>query len=304
LNPNKIATALIVHKELPNNLNETIMVIPEIVDEGEQYFELNSYILIVNSVTGKITHQFFESSKTNNWVSDAVKLVEITIDTAPYKVTDNNRAFGIRVRYVGSSQANPYENETISLFIKSKNALKNILKNYDVMVSSGEWNTNCAGEFMDENKVLIISKNKTNNHYDILVKNKIIETISYEDVNGDCDYNKEITTIKTVLNFNGKKYKENNLSVQKLMILTKLEAIKKYGPPSSQEQFILDNAHGEFRNGILDKYTEKERQNESILIDEVTWEKDKNTWITVWYEVKQEKSVPKDVYLWEKGTEF
>ncbi|MCF6360042.1 MAG: hypothetical protein L3J29_04690, partial [Cyclobacteriaceae bacterium] len=304
LNPNKIATALIVHKELPNNLNETIMVIPEIVDEGEQYFELNSYILIVNSVTGKIVHQYFESSKTNSWVSDAIKLVEITIDTAPYNVKDNIRAFGIRVRYVGSSQANPYENETISLFIKSENTLKNILKKYDVMNSGGEWDTNCAGKFIDENKVLIISENMTNTYVDILVKSKIIESKSYIDENGDCDSTEKITTEKTLLKFNGKEYKENNLSIQKLMLLTKLEAIKKYGTPVSIEQFIIDDAQGEFRNGISGKYTQKERQSQSILIDELTWEKDKNTWITVWYEVKQGKSVPKDVYLWEKGTEF
>jgi len=141
-----------------------------------------------------------------------------------------------------------------------------------------------------------------------------------------CDFKtKEEVKKTTVLKFNGKEYKEateinpiseynadsskivdskNNLSIQELMLLTKLKAIKKYGIPSSKEQFILNDGLLEFRNGISGKYTQKERQSESILIDEVTWEKDKNTWITVWYEVKQEKSVPKDVFLWEKGTEF
>ena len=153
-------------------------------------------------------------------------------------------------------------------------------------------------------KVLIISKNKTNGYFDILVKNKITETTNYEDRNGNCDSKEKITTTKTVLKFNGKEYKKNNLSVQKLMLLTKLEAIKKYGIPAVIEQFILDDAPYEFRIGLFNKYTQKEKQSESILIDEVTWEKDKNTWITVWYEVKKEKSIPKDVYLWEKGTDF
>ncbi|MCF6297457.1 MAG: hypothetical protein L3J08_05675 [Flavobacteriaceae bacterium] len=88
------------------------------------------------------------------------------------------------------------------------------------------------------------------------------------------------------------------------MLLTKIKAIQKYGTPSSQEQFILDDAQGEFRNGILDKYTEKERQSESILIDEVTWEKDKNTWITVWYEVKQEKQYLKIFFYGKKEQSF
>ena len=295
---------LIVLKENPNNTNETIVVIPEIVDEGDHYFELNSYIVIVSSKTGKIIHQYFESSKTNNWVSDAVVLTKITIDTAPYNVTNTKRAFGIRVYYYGSSQANPYNYETISLYITKDDALKKIIDNYSVMKYNGHWDTNCVGEFIDEKKAFVISKNKSNGYFDISVKNKIIETTNYKDESGNCDSKEKITKEKTLLKFNGKEYKEDNFSIQELMLLTKSEAIKKYGIPAIAEQFILDDAQGEFRNGISDKYTQKERQNGSILIDEVTWEKDKDTWITVWYEVKQEKSIPKDVYLWKKGTEF
>jgi len=206
-------TDLIAFKKMPNNPEETILVIPEIVDEGEHYFELNSYILIVNNKTGKIINKYFESFKTNNWVSDAVELREITIDTAPYNVTDNTQAFGIRVRYVGSSHANPYEQETISLFIKEQNVLKQILKNFTVKQHNGFWDTNCAGEFVDEKKALIISKNMTNAYYDILIKNKIILTTNYEDENGNCDYTEKITTVKKVLKFNGKEYKENEIDL-------------------------------------------------------------------------------------------
>lgn len=198
---------LVVSKKIPNSPNETIVVIPEIVDEEEQYFELNSYILIVNTETGKITHQYFESSKTNHWFSDAIQLREITIDTAPYNVTDDKRAFGIRVRYVGSSQANPYENETISLFIKSENTLKNILKTFVTLNDHGEWNTHCAGEFLNTKNTLIISKEKTNGYFDILAKSKITESINYEDENGDCDSKENNTTAKTILKFDGKEYK-------------------------------------------------------------------------------------------------
>lgn len=99
-------------------------------------------------------------------------------------------------------------------------------------------------------------------------------------------------------------YSKDTISTQELMLLTKVKAIKKYGTPYSIEQFILDDAQGEFRVEISDKYTRKERQSKSILIDEVTWEKDKNTRITVWYEVQQKTSVPKHILVWEKGAEF
>jgi len=94
------------------------------------------------------------------------------------------------------------------------------------------------------------------------------------------------------------------ISTEELMLLTKFKAIKKFGNPSYEEQFILDDTKGEFRNGIANKYTVKERQSQSILITEVTWEKDKNTWLTVWYETKLGESRPKYKYSWKKGTEF
>ncbi len=97
---------------------------------------------------------------------------------------------------------------------------------------------------------------------------------------------------------------KDSISIQELKLLTKVEAIHKYGTPSSIEQFILHEAYGEFRNTIINTYSQEERQSESIVIDELTWEKDKETWITVWYEVQQKKSVPKETYIWDKGTEF
>jgi len=39
------------------------------------------------------------------------------------------------------------------------------------------------------------------------------------------------------------------------MLLTKLKAIHKYGIPFFAKQFILDDAQGEFKNGISDKYS-------------------------------------------------
>lgn len=207
LEESKIKKDLVVSKIRPNNPEETMVVIPEIVDEGEQYFELNSYILIIDTETGKIKQQYFESAKTNDWLSDAVRLTEIKIDTAPYMVSENKRAFGIRVYYYGSSHPNPYSNETISLFIAKEDTLKKILNNYSVMTYGGEWDTNCNGEFIGEKKILIMSKEKTNGNFDILVKNKITETTNYIDENNDCEATEKVTRAKTILSFVNGEYK-------------------------------------------------------------------------------------------------
>ena len=207
LDRSKCKMDLVALKAIPNNPDETIVVIPEIVEEEEYYFELNSHILIVDSKTGKIKYNYFESSNTNNWVSDAIQLTSIAIDTAPYQISEQNRAFGIIVRYVGSSRANPYESETIALFTKSGDTLKKILNNYEIMYNGGEWDTDCVGEFVMHKKTLIISTNKTNDYFDIIVKNKIITTKNYIDVNGECNAKEKSSTEKSLFKFNVIDYK-------------------------------------------------------------------------------------------------
>ena len=193
-------------KKLPND-NEVIVLIPEIVEEGEEYFVLNTHIAIYNIEMGKITHQYYESSKTNDWLSDAIRLDKIEIDTEPYLINETTRAFGVRVHYFGSSRVNPYYNQTLSLFVKENDVLKNILHNFSVEENTGEWNGSCEGEFHDEKKKLIPSDDKTNGYFDFIIKNTITETTNFETEIGDCDYNEKITRETTILKFDGNQYK-------------------------------------------------------------------------------------------------
>ena len=196
-----------VLKLQPNNKNEAIIVIPEIVEEGEEYFSLNTNIVIYNKELQKVTHKYFESHQTNGWVSDAIRLDQIEIDTAPYLVNEYKRAFGVRVHYFGSSRVNPYYNKTLSLYVKESDKLRCILHNYNVEINTGEWNGDCEGEFHSEKKTLIGSDDKTNDFYNFIVKNTITKTTNFETEIGDCDYNEEIKRATSVLKFDGKQYK-------------------------------------------------------------------------------------------------
>ena len=206
LDPFNIDTEFMVAKVRPENPKETIVVIPEIAEEDGDYITFNCYLLIVNSETRKIVNRYFEPSC---WYSDAIVLSGIEIDTAPYKVSENNRAFGIRVHYYGRSQPNPYSHSSLSLFVKSKDRLERILKNYEVIDYGGEWDMQCDGESIGEKKTLIMRTNKTNAHFDILVKNEITETETHADENGECLSTEKITTLKSTLKFNGEEYTEN-----------------------------------------------------------------------------------------------
>lgn len=208
LKPSNIHEVFYREKKLPNKPSQTLLIIPkyrtnETDDEGHLFLELDAYIILADNTTGKILYKFVEE---NAWTSDAMVLSEITINTGVYQLNEKDRAFGIRVDYRGSSNPNPYSYTDLSLFVIQDNAIKKILNNYQIERSTGEWDTRCAGEYQDIFGTIDMGKNRTNGFKNLMVKNKIMQTKSFE-TNDGCD-EKVITKNTTkYLKFNGKEYK-------------------------------------------------------------------------------------------------
>ncbi len=108
--------------------------------------------------------------------------------------------------FYNNSKPNPYSKESISLFTKEKDVLKNVLNNYMAMEYVGEWDTTCYGEFLKEEKVFIITNTITKGNFNILVNNKITETKNEYDKKGECVYKDKVSFHKTTLKFNGSNY--------------------------------------------------------------------------------------------------
>ncbi|UTN06412.1 hypothetical protein L0669_11005 [Flavobacterium bizetiae] len=199
---------LFTQKILPYDKSKNVLVIPkydinEQDNEGHDYFVLDAYIVVIDNATGKIICKFIEP---NAWTSDALMLTGISIDTGLYHLNSTTRAFGVRVDYTGSSRPNPFSETHLSLYVADKNSLKQVLKNYSISRSGGEWDTNCAGEFEDRNSTFDIANVQTNHYNNIIVRSTIVKSVSTP-TNDDC-VSKE-TTKKTTskLIFNGKEYK-------------------------------------------------------------------------------------------------
>jgi len=208
LNRKDIYEELYREKVLPYKTSNTLMVIPKYrVNEpdgyGNLYLELDAYIIIADNLTGKILYQYIDE---NAWTSDAIVLSDITIDTGIYQLNPENRAFGIRVDYAGSSRPNPYNQTDLSLFISQNNTMKRILKNYPISKFRGEWDTNCAGEFEGISGVISIDKNKNNGLSNLIVKNKIEQTRNIP-TKDDCVEKKTSKLSMVILKYNGKEYK-------------------------------------------------------------------------------------------------
>lgn len=198
----------IIEQELPYSSNEKLIVIPEFETlEDEYHFELNTHIAIIDSKTGKIKNKYFESSKTNGWVSNMIKLSNITIDTTFYKVSENKTAFAIKTSFIGQSKANPYDYDIITLFVSDKDSIVPILKNFMVLESKGVLGNECNGRFTTKKCVLTVSNSKTNNYFDINIKQTTINSTTYKSDNGDCDEKEESIVNSQTLKFVNGKYK-------------------------------------------------------------------------------------------------
>ncbi|RRQ49578.1 hypothetical protein DZC72_02960 [Maribacter algicola] len=226
-------THLISSAPHPDNPKETILVIPEIVDEGEMYFDLNAHIVIADNRSGKIKNNYFESNETNNWESDAIELDGLQIDPTAYQITEDKSAFGVTVSHIGHSRVNPYSDKTLSLFVKSGDSLLKVLSDYTMKDYGGEWDGDCDGEFTETKKSLSIGQEKTNGYFDIRVDTENSYTHSYKDKNGDCLSDMKLDPQKTILKFNGWRYSEYELDAN---MYSEFQ-------PEEVEKIQIDNVH-------------------------------------------------------------
>lgn len=306
----QLKTDLITTKTFTENPKESVIILPKVKDEGEGYIELNVDVVVADNDLENNNLKYIKSEEPMVITSDAIQLRGIIIEDTLYPIAEHTKAYGIKTHFVGSSRVNPYESKALFLYIKLNDKLKNILTNYEVMSNGGEWVNECEGEEVTNKKTLEIIETKTNDYFDIKVRSDITITTSQENENGDCTTTEATGNETHILKYNGNTYKsaiavsDDDVSVYQLMVFTKKQAIAYYGEPQLKEQFVLDDAQGEFRIGLLDKFTKKQRQAEIIKIDEFTWEQNPNTWVTVWYEKDKPNSRPVDILQWDKGSEF
>ncbi|APY07610.1 hypothetical protein BWZ20_04540 [Winogradskyella sp. J14-2] len=212
----QLKTNRITSRTYIENPEETIVVLPRVTDEEEGYTQLNVDVVVADNDLENNNRKYFKSEEPMALTSDAIRLNAIKIDATPYQISEATVAFGITEHYIGSSRVNPYENEKVSLYIKSGNALKNVMKSFSVLDSGGEWDGECIGQFAKQQKTLTVSTEKTNGYLDILVNNTITETKHFEDENGECQYSESINTQASELKFqNGNyiEYKEQESTV-------------------------------------------------------------------------------------------
>ncbi len=195
-------------KKLPDHPNLSVAgVIRNEKQEGQESYDVDLVLLLIDNVSQKIISQHIEKRK---YSSDAIGLSGISLDMANYKVTDNWRAFGVRDSYIGSSQPNPYDTGNLSLYIIKDNKFQLILNKFEVYESSEEWDMSCYFDGKQTNSVFIMQKTKTNGYYDIKVST--VKTLRKSRKKGnDCvDSETKLKPTYKTLKFVGGKYALSN----------------------------------------------------------------------------------------------
>ncbi|MBD9483280.1 hypothetical protein IB229_09870 [Pseudomonas sp. PDM14] len=172
------------------------------IGESEENY-LGMAIAIVNSKTGAIESLVNE---TKIVTIDAIEPKSLSIDTATYRISPEEIAFGVRIFQQNQSRANPFQEEFINLYVPKNQKIEKVVSGLVTSTYNGEGDGFCG--FKGENKYSTIAispkiKNKKNK---LIVTIKTKEILAYDKQGACIELNKYINSRKFTIQYNGKQY--------------------------------------------------------------------------------------------------
>jgi len=177
-------------------------------EPGTRQFDLD--VLVVqqadngNTERAKVVSRLFEEDVLTE---DAVRIGEIRVDGTRYALAPDARAFGLRILRQGSSRANPYSNESLSLYVPQGPKLAKVLDGLELMLEQGEWDTSCTGSFETVRGSLSVARGSTGGYADLLLHQARSESRS-SPLGDECVTQAQRQTFKSrVLRYDGTRYR-------------------------------------------------------------------------------------------------
>ena len=206
-----VEKTLVAYKKLPYAKDKSVVVFPKYVSKSDEMdYVFDAYIVVIDNLSGKILYKFYEHEA---WVSDGLRLDEISIDTGLFILNNETRAFGVRVHFGNNSHGYPSSNTYLSLFVVENNTLKGVLKNYTIASYHGEFGPTCSDGYREEmESVIDIDKQHQNNQFNDLVISGTVTTTDYlkkkhSQDDQDCDEKTKIVKKTVRMKYDGRQYK-------------------------------------------------------------------------------------------------
>jgi hypothetical protein len=138
---------------------------------------------------------------------DAIRIEDIRIDTARYVLAPESRAFGLRVRYRGTSHANPFASETLRLYMPQGAKLRQVLGEIEMDRDSGDWDPQCNGRFEQLRAQLSVSRSKTDGMADLALSRTLTQSRAQARDDGVCSEKAAPAHYSTaMLRYDGEQY--------------------------------------------------------------------------------------------------
>lgn len=124
-------------------------------------------ILLVSTDTGAVLKRLFQKGALS---SDSIQLHGISIDLAPYFLSKNTRAFGLKIRYFFLSSQSSEQYEYVNLYAKHNGKLKQVLGRFIISTINHENSNACFQYAFEQRKIIAIGQSSTNGFNDLLIK--------------------------------------------------------------------------------------------------------------------------------------
>ncbi|NWB47913.1 hypothetical protein [Pseudomonas gingeri] len=147
---------------------------------------------VLSADSDTIRSHIYESAAIS---SDAVQFDGLGLDTARYQIATATRAFGVRVKYLGSSRIYRYWSTELNLYVDDGQKLHKIFGGLEVDKVNGEWDGNCEGNSSETTSSVAIGKALNKGYTSLEITDK---TIDYHSVakGGDCIYKNDKPVLK------------------------------------------------------------------------------------------------------------
>ncbi|WP_219218566.1 hypothetical protein [Variovorax boronicumulans] len=139
---------------------------------------------------------------------DGVAIQEIKVDTARYVLAADARAFGLRVRYRGTTRADAFASETLRLYVSQGGKLREVLQEIELDSDSGEWNADCTGRFRQLRTLLSTRPNRNSPFADLVLTRTRTQSRGQLQDDGSCAEKALPPQYSTVvLRYDGERFK-------------------------------------------------------------------------------------------------
>ena len=140
--------------------------------------------------------------------SDGLALQGLQIDTGRYQLSEEERAFGLRVNYHRASSTRPYEKTVLTLFVRDGKGLPPRLEGLVVDERRAELSRGgeCVGRSRTLYRTLELGNGQRNGHADLLVRTRIVDTEHFKGPAGCESRDLAPRDSRVTLHYDGQRY--------------------------------------------------------------------------------------------------